>query len=99
VCRASRKDVRDAVVAARPAQPGRAGRTAYNRAQQLYRMTEMVGGRAAQFESELVSMGERETDARDEVTASIDRLVYYAGWCDKLTQGFLRVNTVGVSRS
>jgi acyl-CoA reductase-like NAD-dependent aldehyde dehydrogenase len=97
VCRASRKDVRDAVVAARAAQPGWAARSAYNRAQILYRMAEMLEGRAAQFESELVSMGAEADAARTEVVAAIDRLVYYAGWCDKVQQVFSSVNPVASS--
>jgi acyl-CoA reductase-like NAD-dependent aldehyde dehydrogenase len=97
VCRASRKDVRDAVVAARAAQPGWAARTAYNRAQILYRMAEMLEGRAAQFEAELESMGAPATEAAAEVAAAVDRLVYYAGWCDKVQQLFSSVNPVASS--
>jgi acyl-CoA reductase-like NAD-dependent aldehyde dehydrogenase len=97
VCRASRKDVRDAVVAARAAQSGWASRTAYNRAQILYRMAEMLEGRRAQFESELRSMGAPAADAADEVVAAVDRLVYYAGWCDKVQQVFSSVNPVASS--
>ena len=97
VCRASRKDVRDAVVVARAAQPGWAARSAYNRAQILYRMAEMLEGRAAQFEAELESMGVAATDARTEVATSVDRLVYYAGWCDKVQQVFSSVNPVASS--
>jgi acyl-CoA reductase-like NAD-dependent aldehyde dehydrogenase len=97
VCRASRKDVRDAVVAARAAQPGWAARSAYNRAQILYRMAEMLEGRAAQFEAELESLGAPPAEARVEVAAAIDRLVYYAGWCDKVQQVFSSVNPVASS--
>ena len=78
VARASRKDVRDAVRAARGAFPKWAGMTAYNRGQILYRLAEMVESRAAEF-SELCS-------GRDEVERSIDRIVWYAGWADKLSQ-------------
>jgi acyl-CoA reductase-like NAD-dependent aldehyde dehydrogenase len=78
VARASRKDVRDAVRAARSAQPGWAGATAYNRGQVLYRVAEMVETRVAEF-AELCS-------GRDEVERSIDRIVWYAGWADKLPQ-------------
>ena len=78
VARASRKDVRDAVRAARGAQPGWAGATAYNRGQVLYRVAEMVETRVAEF-AELC-------DGRDEVERSIDRIVWYAGWADKLPQ-------------
>jgi acyl-CoA reductase-like NAD-dependent aldehyde dehydrogenase len=97
VCRASRKDVRDAVVAARAAQPGWAARSAYNRAQILYRMAEMLEDRAAQFEAELVSMGVAPAGARGEVATAVDRLVYYAGWCDKFQQVFSSVNPVASS--
>src|SRR5438105_1884467 len=78
VARASRKDVRDAVRAARGAQPGWAAATAYNRGQVLYRIAEMVEARVAEF-AELCS-------GRDEVERSIDRIVWYAGWADKLPQ-------------
>ncbi|HZC31213.1 MAG TPA: aldehyde dehydrogenase family protein [Gaiellaceae bacterium] len=78
VARASRKDVRDAVRAARGAQPKWAAATAYNRGQVLYRIAEMVEARSAEF-AELCS-------GRDEVERSIDRIVWYAGWADKLPQ-------------
>jgi acyl-CoA reductase-like NAD-dependent aldehyde dehydrogenase len=82
--RASRKDVRDAVVAARKAQKGWAGKTAYNRGQVLYRVAELMEGRRAQFEAELGALGADEPDR--EVSAAIDRWVWYAGWSDKLPQ-------------
>jgi acyl-CoA reductase-like NAD-dependent aldehyde dehydrogenase len=78
VARASRKDVRDAVRAARAAQPGWAKATAYNRGQVLYRIAEMIETRVAEF-AELC-------DGREEVERSIDRIVWYAGWADKLPQ-------------
>src|SRR5205823_7036362 len=78
VARASRKDVRDAVRAARGAQTGWAGRTAYNRGQILYRMAEMMEARRA------LLAGLCDGDA--EVDAAIDRMVWYAGWADKLAQ-------------
>jgi len=78
VARASRKDVRDAVRAARGAQPGWAAATAYNRGQVLYRLAEMVEARVAEF-AELCS-------GRDEVERTVDRIVWYAGWADKLSQ-------------
>src|ERR1044071_1572502 len=78
VARASRKDVRDAVRAARAAQAGWAGATAYNRGQVLYRLAEMVEARLPEFAA-LCS-------GRDEVERSIDRIVWYAGWADKLPQ-------------
>ena len=84
--RASRKDVRDAVVAARKAQSGWAARTAYNRGQILYRVAEMLEGRREQFTEELRSTGLSKTAARTEVDAAVDRWVWYAGWADKIAQ-------------
>ena len=81
--RASRKDVRDAVVAARGAAGGWAGRTAYNRGQILYRIAEMLEGRRAQFVDEV---GSCEDGAPTQVDAAIDRWVWYAGWADKIAQ-------------
>jgi acyl-CoA reductase-like NAD-dependent aldehyde dehydrogenase len=75
VARASKKDVRDAVRAARAALPGWSGKTAYNRGQILYRLSEMVETRRRAF-----GVNARELDA------SIDRIVWYAGWCDKMEQ-------------
>jgi acyl-CoA reductase-like NAD-dependent aldehyde dehydrogenase len=82
--RASRKDVRDAVVAARSAQPGWAAATAYNRGQVLYRVAEIMEGRREQFVAE-VAAAEGVTDKRAaaQVDAAIDRWVWYAGWSDK----------------
>jgi acyl-CoA reductase-like NAD-dependent aldehyde dehydrogenase len=82
--RASRKDLRDAVRAARRAQPEWAGKTAYNRAQILYRVAELMEGRRGQFESELADTGA--ADPARGVNASIDRWVWYAGWADKIAQ-------------
>jgi acyl-CoA reductase-like NAD-dependent aldehyde dehydrogenase len=82
--RASRKDLRDAVRAARSAQPEWAGKTAYNRAQILYRVAELMEGRRGQFESELADTGA--ADPARGVNASIDRWVWYAGWADKIAQ-------------
>jgi acyl-CoA reductase-like NAD-dependent aldehyde dehydrogenase len=82
--RASRKDLRDAVRAARAAQPGWAGKTAYNRGQILYRVAELMEGRRAQFESELGDAGA--SDPARGVSAAIDRWVWYAGWADKIGQ-------------
>lgn len=84
---ASRKDARDAVKAARAAFLGWSGRTSYNRGQILYRIAEVLEGRRAQFEEELKSQeGITSAKARQYVDASIDRLVWYAGWADKLAQ-------------
>jgi acyl-CoA reductase-like NAD-dependent aldehyde dehydrogenase len=82
--RASRKDLRDAVRAARAAQPGWAGKTAYNRGQILYRVAELMEGRRAQFEAELADAGA--SDPARGVSAAIDRWVWYAGWADKIGQ-------------
>ncbi|MFD1544643.1 aldehyde dehydrogenase family protein [Nonomuraea guangzhouensis] len=79
--RASRKDARDAVVAARKAFPGWSGATAYNRGQILYRIAEMLEGRRAQFADEL---GGGKKAALEAVDAAVDRLVWYAGWSDKI---------------
>ena len=97
VCLASRKDLRNAVVAARSAQAGWQGRSAYNRSQILYRVAEMLQGRSAQFIEELALQGLTAAAAKKEVQASIDRLIYYAGWCDKFQQVFSTVNPVASS--
>ncbi|MEU9874233.1 aldehyde dehydrogenase family protein [Actinomadura sp. NPDC048021] len=81
---ASRKDARDAVVAARKAFPGWSGRTAYNRGQILYRIAEMLEGRRDQFVDELRQAGASKGAAGTEVDAAVDRWVWYAGWADKL---------------
>ena len=82
--RASRKDLRDAVRAARAAQPGWAAKTAYNRGQILYRVAELMEGRRVQFEAELKDAGA--VDPAGGVDAAIDRWVWYAGWSDKIHQ-------------
>lgn len=84
---ASRKDARDAVVAAREAMPAWAGATAYNRGQILYRIAEMMEGRRAQFASEVaLSEGGSAAKTGSIVDAAIDRWVWYAGWSDKIAQ-------------
>ena len=97
VSRGSRKDFREAVVAARAAQPGWAARSAYNRGQILYRIAEMLEGRSAQFIEELAGQGLERQAAEEEVAAAVDRLVYYAGWADKVQQLFSSVNPVSSS--
>ncbi len=97
ICRCSRKDVRDAVTAARAAQAGWASRTAYNRGQILYRIAEMLEGRSAQFEALLAVGGATPDEAAAEVQAATDRLVHYAGWTDKYSQVFSTVNPVATS--
>ena len=94
VCMSSRKDVRNAVVSARKAQGAWAERTAFNRGQILYRIAEMLEGRKMQFLEELISQGFSKKIAENEVYQSIDRLVYYAGWCDKYNQIISSVNPV-----
>ncbi len=85
--KASRKDARDAVVAARAAVPGWAGTTAYNRGQVLYRIAELLEGRAAQFADEIAaSEGVTRGQALAQVNAAIDVWVWYAGWTDKFAQ-------------
>lgn len=97
ICLSSRKDFRNAVVAARAAFEGWSGATAYNRSQILYRIAEMLEGRKAQFMDELMQQGSTKATAEKEVNASIDRIIYYAGWCDKYTQLFSAVNPVATS--
>ena len=94
-CVASRKDFRDAAVAARKAQPGWAKASAYLRGQILYRAAEIAEQRAAELTHELTRAGVR--NAAAEVAAAIDRLVHYAGWTDKFTQLFGSVNPVASS--
>jgi acyl-CoA reductase-like NAD-dependent aldehyde dehydrogenase len=95
VCRGSRKDVRDAVLKARAAQEKWAGSTAYLRGQILYRMAEMLEGRAEPM-AELLrrTSGATAAAARKEVRAAIDRIVHYAGWADKVTTVLSSVNPV-----
>ena len=96
-CKASRKDLRDAVGAARKAQPGWAGATAYNRGQVLYRMAEMVEGKADELAGLLAldpARGTTGVDPYTEVTMSVDRLVAFAGWADKYAQICGRQNAV-----
>jgi acyl-CoA reductase-like NAD-dependent aldehyde dehydrogenase len=92
---ASRKDVRDAVSAARAAFPGWAGATAYNRGQVLYRVAEMLQGRHAQFVDDVVAAeGVRKGQAAALVDATVDRWVWYAGWTDKIASVLGSVNQV-----
>jgi acyl-CoA reductase-like NAD-dependent aldehyde dehydrogenase len=84
---ASRKDARDAVVAARKAFGGWSGATAYNRGQILYRIAEMLEGRRDQFTAEVAAAeGLSKARAAAQVDAAIDRWVWYAGWSDKIAQ-------------
>lgn len=97
VCLSSRKDFREAVVAARSAQGDWGSRGAFNRGQVLYRIAEMLEGRKVQFIDELIKQDLTQAQAEDEVLVSIDRLIYYAGWCDKFQQVFSSVNPVASS--
>ena len=96
ICRGSRKDFRNAMVSARGAVSGWSSRTAYNRAQILYRIGEMLEGRKDQFMEELTLQGLSKKQAENEISQSIDRLIYYAGWADKFQQVFSRVNPVSL---
>lgn len=97
VCLSSRKDVRNAVVAARKAFGGWSEKTAFNRGQILYRIAEMLDGRKGQFIDELMLQGISRSKAEKEVQQSVDRLVYYAGWADKYQQIASSVNPVSSS--
>ena len=97
VCLSSRKDFRNAVVKAREAQESWASRSALNRSQILYRIAEMLETRSAQFIEEMILQGSTKTAAKLEVEQSVDRLIYYAGWCDKYNPIFSSVNPVSSS--
>ena len=97
VCLSSRKDFREAVVAARSAFGDWGSRAAFNRGQILYRIAEMLEGRKAQFTDELQKQGSNRDSAENEVETSIDRLIHYAGWCDKFQQLYSAVNPVATS--
>ena len=97
ICHSSRKDFREAVVVARKAQSGWAKRSAYNKGHILYRIAEMLEGRREQFILELKQQGSTAAQAEKELNVSIDRLLYYAGWCDKFQQIFSAVNPVASS--
>ncbi len=93
----SRKDYRNAVVAARSAFSSWSTRPSFNRGQILYRIAEMLEGRKEQFLEELKQLGYTTTQAKKELELSIDRIVYYAGWCDKYQQMYSSVNPVASS--
>jgi acyl-CoA reductase-like NAD-dependent aldehyde dehydrogenase len=97
ICLSSRKDVRNAIVAARKAFGSWSERAAFNRGQILYRIAEMLEGRKEQFISELIQQGSTKKNAEEEVNLSIERTVYYAGWCDKYQQVLSSVNPVASS--
>ena len=97
MCLSSRKDFKNAVSSARLAFGNWSLRTAFNRSQILYRIAEILEGRKEQFISELKQLGYSGAKAKQEVDQSIDRLVYYAGWCDKYQCLFSSVNPVSSS--
>lgn len=97
MCLCSRKDVRNAVVAARKALGGWSEKTAFNRGQILYRIAEMLEGRKGQFVEELIKQGSSKAKAEKEVQHTLDRIVYYAGWADKYQQIASSVNPVSSS--
>ena len=97
VCLSSRKDFRDSIVSARSAYGGWSSRAAFTRGQILYRMAEMLEGRKAQFIDELIQQDSSKGKAEKEVNLAIDRLIHYAGWCDKYQQLFSAVNPVASS--
>jgi len=90
----TRKDLRNAVEAAAKAGPGWSKRTAYNRGQILYRLGEMLEARGAEMAEALLLGGASKANAAREVSATIDRLIYYAGWADKYEQVLGNVNPV-----
>lgn len=96
-CLSSRKDFREAVVAARAAFKDWSASSAYLRGQVVYRIAEMLEGRRGQFVDELCAQGGTRAAAAREVDATIDLLVYYAGWADKYQQVFSSVNPVASS--
>lgn len=97
MCLSSRKDVRNAVTAARKAFGSWSERSAFNRGQIIYRIAEMLEGRKEQFMLELQKQGSTKAEAEKEVILAIDRIVYYAGWCDKYNQVLSAVNPVSSS--
>lgn len=97
MCLSSRKDFRNAVVAARKAQEGWQDRSAYNRSQIVYRIAEMLQQKRSVFLDEMQAMGHSASRAQKEFSDAIDLLVYYAGWCDKYPQVYGAVNPVASS--
>jgi acyl-CoA reductase-like NAD-dependent aldehyde dehydrogenase len=97
MCLSSRKDLKNAVLAARKAFGSWSERPAFNRGQILYRIAEMLESRRSQFIEELTLQGATLIEARKEIDLSIDRLVYYSGWADKYQQVFSSVNPVASS--
>lgn len=96
-CRCTRKDVRDAVLAAKNSFSNWQNRSAYNRGQILYRIGEMLEGRKSQFIQEITATGIKKKHAVQEVETAVDRFIYYAGWTDKIDQVFGTINPVASS--
>jgi acyl-CoA reductase-like NAD-dependent aldehyde dehydrogenase len=97
VCLSSKKDFKNAVVAARKLFGPWSEKTAFNRSQIIYRIAEMLESRREQFIGEIIKQGSSPSLAASEVNLAIDRIVYYAGWCDKYSQVFSSVNPVASS--
>lgn len=97
VCLSSRKDLRNAVLSARNAFESWSNKSAYNRSQILYRIAEMMEGKKTQFIEELILQGEDSNKAILEIDQSIDRIIYFAGWPDKINPIFGSVNPVASS--
>ena len=93
-CLSSRKDFRNAVVAARKAFDAWSKKTHFNRGQILYRMAEILEGRRSQFKEEIMAQGSSSLQAEKEIQLSIERCVYYSGWCDKYSALYSSVNPV-----
>ena len=94
ICRSSRKDLRESIVSNRKGLDDWSKRSAFNKAQIIYRIAETLEGRKAQFIQTMQQQGCSAAIATKEVTGSIDLLIYYAGWCDKYIQVFSSVNPV-----
>lgn len=97
ICLSSRKDFRNAMLAARSGFGSWKKASAFNKSQILYRMAEMLEGRKAQFVDELMLQGSTQKKAMSEVEEAIDRMIYFAGWCDKFQAVFSSVNPVSSS--
>jgi len=97
ICLSSKKDLRNAVVASRNAFDVWSRFSAYKRSQILYRIAEMMEGRKAQFIEEIILQGINSTTAKKEINTSIDRIIYYAGWADKINQVFGSINPIASS--
>lgn len=97
ICVGSRKDFRNAVVAARGAQQGWQDRSAFNKSQIIYRIAEMLDQKKDLFVKEMTDLGYTKAKAESEFKLAVDTVVYYAGWCDKYMQVFSNVNPVASS--